>query len=133
MISSIFDTRVITLDFDTAVKDLSKFKIGTVKIEGLEKQLRLIVKDTTWKFSESWLFIRDNVEIDKMIEDLRLIVEFLNDNNISWESGAVKIRDNEDRIGFFKITDTLASILLMDEEGLIEKQEFELPVKKDKL
>jgi hypothetical protein len=41
-------------------------------------------------------------------------------------------KDKLGRIGFFKV-DNLATILLMDDNGHMERREFEIPICKNKL
>lgn len=124
----LFEKRIITLELNPFLTDQCKSNI-----QELKKDLLSLLEGTSWRLSQDWLLMLNDVLIDKIIEDLRMIIEFLNNHNISWKGGTMEVRDSTYRIGFLKITKTIAIVSLMDEDGLIEKQEFELPVKKEKL
>lgn len=89
-----------------------------------------LIRPLSWYCDEYKYLIPPNYKsISKLVDDLTIIIKFMNDMDINWDERFFNIQVQDNMTGFFKLSKPLVTVLLMDLDGLVIKEEFKLPIK----
>lgn len=99
-------------------------------------QINKLIKDYNMPFKSiefEYLYFNYSVTIENFISSFKILIDFMNENNIDFRGDHCRIISGREKIGFLEFRTGSIDIVLMNLDGQVEKYEFEFPLPKEKL